>query len=76
MLCKSYSLKDASNTKKGDFERGAKPRAGEGVGIQKKGFNSTSPIDVHKEAAIETQRPRFVLTGVVVTTRTLRRTLV
>ena len=41
---KSYSLKDASNTKKGDFERGGKPLAGEGVGIQKKGFKSMSSI--------------------------------
>ena len=33
-------------------------------------------MDDHKAAAIETQPPRFVLTGVVVTTRTRLRTLV
>ena len=44
MPCKRYSLKEVSNTKKSDFERGRKPRAGESVGIQKNGFNAMSSV--------------------------------
>ena len=58
MLSKCFLFEHVSNPKKDDLERGGKLLAIKWEGFEKEGFNTSSSIHDHKEAAIEARRPR------------------